>query len=67
MLAVRDSELGKLLYTVEQTLGILGMSRSQLYREMARGALKGIRIGKARRFSRAELERYVEAQYAAEA
>jgi len=55
----------KLLYTADQAAAMLEMSRSEIYREMARKRLIGIRIGRSRRFSHAELVRYVEEKYAA--
>ena len=60
---VADSE--RLLYNTRQTMEILAMSHSTLYRELSRGKLRGILVGShTRRFPRTELEAYVAARQA---
>jgi excisionase family DNA binding protein len=49
-----------LLYDSETAADLLGVSRSTIYKLIARGELKGVKVGKARRFSRQELEALVE-------
>lgn len=49
----------QLLFTERETIEYLRMPRTSLRREMARGRIQAIRIGRALRFSAAELRRYV--------
>jgi excisionase family DNA binding protein len=39
---------------------MLSLSRAHVYREIARGALASVQIGRSRRVSRAALEAYVD-------
>jgi len=49
-----------LLLDAEEAARLLGVSRSTIYALMWKGELKGLHVGKARRFSRRELEALVE-------
>ena len=49
----------QLMYTESEAIERLRLPRSSLRREMARGRIRPIRIGRALRFSAAELSRYV--------
>lgn len=49
-----------LLYDSEEAADMLGVSRSLVYRLMRSGELRGVRLGRSRRFSRLELEALVE-------
>lgn len=51
----------QLLYTINAAARVLSVSRATLYRALARGELRAVRIGCATRISRAELERFVRA------
>ena len=64
MLALRNLEASQLLYDADRAAAILAISRTELYREQARGRITGLKIGKARRWARSELERYVAARQA---
>jgi excisionase family DNA binding protein len=54
-----EAKMEQLLYTERETIERLRMPRTSLRREMARGRIHAIRIGRALRFSAAELHRYV--------
>lgn len=49
----------KMLYTLEECGSLLSLSRSQLYRLVEQGDLESVKIGKSRRVTRAQLERFV--------
>jgi excisionase family DNA binding protein len=51
---------GRLLLRAEEVAEELGIGRSTVYRLLQTGQLRGVLIGKARRFSRAEVEAFVE-------
>ena len=51
----------KLLYTERETIDRLNLPRTSLRREMAKGRIQPIRIGRAVRFAAVELDRYVAA------
>jgi excisionase family DNA binding protein len=67
MPSARDAEAGmgvdlsahRLLYNVRDVARMLSLSRAQVYREIQRGALVTVSIGRCRRVSRAALETYV--------
>lgn len=48
-----------LLIDSEGAADLLGCSRSTIYKLLASGDLRGIKVGRSRRFTRAELEAYV--------
>ena len=48
-----------LLYDADSAAELLGVSRSTIYKLIRQGRLKGVHIGKARRFSRQELDALV--------
>jgi len=50
----------KLLYTVEEAARLLSVSVATLYRLMAKGDVRYIKIGRARRIKRDDLVAYVE-------
>lgn len=54
------------LYSAENAGYYLNVSRATIYRWVGQGRLVGFRVGRLRRFSRAELDRFV-AQLEAEA
>src|SRR5207245_7691301 len=51
----------RLLYNPAESAYLLGISRGTFLREVARGAIKTVKIRAATRVSAAELNRYVEA------
>lgn len=56
---------GKLLYRVSEAAEALGLSREMVYLLMARGQLRYVKIGAARRIAAQELERFVAERMAA--
>ncbi len=50
----------KLLYTAEEAAERLTLSRAQIFRLIATGELKSVKIGKARRISERALEEFVQ-------
>jgi len=50
----------QLLLTVEQAKRALGIGRSHLYKVLARGELKSVKIGGSRRIPAVALDRYIE-------
>ena len=48
------------LHKLEILLDRTGLSRSTVYREIALGKLKPVRIGRALRFSESEICRYIQ-------
>ena len=51
----------KILYREDDVCALLSLSRSGVRRAMGRGELRGIKVGRALRFQREELDRFVEA------
>lgn len=49
-----------LLLTAEEAGHVLRIGRTAVFRLMREGELRGLRIGKSRRFARREVEAYVE-------
>ena len=49
----------KMAYTVVEAAKLLSLSRSQIYRVMDLGLLETIKVGRARRVTHAQLERFV--------
>jgi excisionase family DNA binding protein len=49
-----------ILFSPEGAAQLLGVSRSTIYKLAQQGLLRGVRVGRARRFSRQELESLVE-------
>lgn len=49
----------KLLLTIAEAAALLSLSRATLYELLRKNELRPVRIGRAARSSRAELERYV--------
>jgi excisionase family DNA binding protein len=49
----------RIAYTVEHAARLLECSRAHLYNLIARGELRSIKLGAARRITRAEIDRYV--------
>jgi len=57
---IRTSEA--MLFTVEEAADILGIGRTTIYKLLNSGDLLGVKIGRARRVPRSELDRYVAAR-----
>jgi excisionase family DNA binding protein len=51
----------QLLLTVPEVAGLIGLGRSKVYELIASGAIASVRIGRARRVSRSEIDRFVAA------
>lgn len=51
----------KILYTVRETAAMLSVSRAKLYRLILGGKIETIRIGRLRRISSHQIERFVRA------
>ena len=49
----------KLLYSVSEAAGLLGISRSKLYQILSKGDLKSVNLGRSRRIDRRALEDFV--------
>lgn len=49
-----------ILYDADDAAALLGVSRSVIYKLMTQGLLRGVKIGKSRRFTRQELEALVQ-------
>ena len=47
----------RLAYSIGESAGLLGVSRGLLYRLLARGELRAVRIGARQRIAATELER----------
>ena len=47
------------LYRISEAAEALALSKATLYREVAKGSLKAVKIGSATRFTSQELDRYV--------
>jgi excisionase family DNA binding protein len=52
--------MDRLLYRIPEAAQMLGVSRAFLYREIAAGRLKTVKLGAATRIPAEELRRYVE-------
>jgi excisionase family DNA binding protein len=52
--------MDRLLYRVPEAAELLGVSRAFLYREIAAGRLKPVKLGVSTRIPAEELRRYVE-------
>lgn len=50
----------KLLFTLEECEPILSLSRSQLYRLVDQGDLESVKIGKSRRITLDQLNRFID-------
>jgi excisionase family DNA binding protein len=50
----------RLLFKVSEAAEQLGLSRATVYKEIARGAIKPVKIGAATRLPAEELRRYVD-------
>ncbi len=48
------------LLDAEEAARYLGIGRSKVYGLLQAGQLRGVKVGRARRFSRTELDRFVE-------
>ena len=57
MAAVQD----RLLYTVPQAAELLSVSPNFVWALLQRGQLRGVKVGRSRKITAAELERYVTA------
>jgi excisionase family DNA binding protein len=55
----------KLLYRIEEVVILTGLSRATLFREMAEGKLRVVKIGRSTRITADELYRYVDVLKAA--
>lgn len=53
---------GKLLLTVAEAAGRLGVARSHLYRWVMTGELSSVKLGRSRRIPVVALERFIEAR-----
>lgn len=49
----------RLLYSVSEAAGMLGLGTTKIWELIARGDLKGVKIDGARRISRKAIERYI--------
>lgn len=49
----------KLLLTVREAAEVLGISRTAIYLLLQRGEIPSVKIGRSRRITRQEIERYV--------
>ncbi len=49
----------RVLYSVEQAAMLLSISRAQLYRLLDKGELESVQIGRSRRISQRQIERFV--------
>ena len=49
----------KLLLTVREAADVLGISRTAIYLLLQRGEIPSVKIGRSRRITRQEIERYV--------
>lgn len=56
----------RLLYTIDETVELLSLSRATLYRLTERGEIPTIKIGRAVRIPAAALEAWIAEQYAAD-
>ena len=56
---INMSASGKLLLTESETGEVLGLSRSTLRRLWAQGTIKPVHIGRALRYKKSEIERFV--------
>jgi len=56
----QEKPLSKLLYTTAGAAEILELSRATVYKEIAAGRLRVVKIGAATRIPADELKRYVE-------
>jgi excisionase family DNA binding protein len=54
-----DAERDRLLYSIPEAAGRLGLGRSTMYRLVYENKLRTVRIGQRRLVSRSELERFV--------
>ena len=50
---------GKELLTVKETAQLLSISRTKVFDLLARSELRSLKIGRARRIARSELERFI--------
>ena len=57
MYGFRDE--GPVLYTIDQSARRLNIGRTAIERLVSDGELKAVRIGRVRRISRTELERFI--------
>ena len=66
MSKVFEGGADRLLVDVETAAGMLSLHRSRLFPLLARGVIRSIKIGRSRRISVAELQRFIEAEMAAQ-
>ncbi len=57
----------KLLFTVPEVAGQLGLGRSLVYQLVMRGEIDSIKVGRARRVPAEALERFIQEKFADEA
>jgi excisionase family DNA binding protein len=55
----KETDMEQLMYTEREAIERLSLPRTSLRREMAKGRIHAIRIGRALRFTATELSRYV--------
>jgi excisionase family DNA binding protein len=48
----------QLLFTIDETADVLGVSRATVYRLLKTGQLVGVRVGRLRRVTRQALDRF---------
>lgn len=58
----QETDTPRLLYDPYQVAQALGVSRSQVYAEIARGRLASLLIGRKRRIPATEVARFIEAR-----
>jgi excisionase family DNA binding protein len=56
---MKHHEVRKLLLRVDEAAAALGVSRASMYRLLAAGRLRAVRVGRSTRIPAAELERFV--------
>ncbi len=56
---MKETERDKLLFSVPQAAKALDVSESQVWQWLKDGILQGVKIGKLRKITRRELDRYV--------
>ena len=57
----------RLLYSVTEAAGLLGVGRTYLFRLIAAGEIESIKVGKLRKIPRDALGRYIDKQRAGQA
>lgn len=56
----------RMLWSVAEVADMLGVHRNTVHREVQRGRLHSVRVGRLRRFRREDIEAYIDACMAAD-